>query len=94
MYYLLRYDYVPDILTRREPHRSGHLSKLHELHGRGVVTMAGAAGDPVDHAVIVFHAESRSVVEDFVRSDPYVLNGLVTNWRIDPWNVVVGGEPQ
>ena len=25
-----------------------------------------------------------------VDNDPYVQNGLVTAWRIEPWNVVVG----
>lgn len=91
MHYLLRYDYVPDILVRREPHRPAHLAALRGLHERGIVTHAGAAGDPVDHAVIVFKADDRSVVEDFVRDDPYVRNGLVTAWRIDPWNLVLGG---
>ncbi len=88
MHYLLRYDYVSDILARREPHRPGHLAALRELHERGIVTHAGAAGDPVDHAVIVFKTDDRSVVEGFVRGDPYVLNGIVTAWRIDPWTVV------
>jgi uncharacterized protein YciI len=25
-----------------------------------------------------------------VRADPYVGNGVVRDWRIRPWNVVVG----
>ncbi len=91
MYYLLVYDYVPDILTKREPHRAEHLAKLRELHAAGAVVMAGAAGDPVDSAVIVFKGDGPGVVETFVASDPYVANGLVTKWRILPWNVVVGG---
>ena len=92
MYFILRYEYVPDIVERREPFRADHLSRLRELHARGAVTMAGAAGDPPDHAVIVFQKTDRSVVEAFARDDPYVLNGLVTSWRVDPWNVVVGGS--
>jgi uncharacterized protein YciI len=91
MYFILRYEYVPNIVERREPFRAAHLSKLMELHERGEIVMAGAAGDPPDHAVIVFRVTDRSAVEAFARSDPYVLNGLVTTWRVDPWNVVVGG---
>ena len=90
MHYLLRYEYVPDILSRREPHRAAHLSSLSDLHKRGIVTHAGAAGDPVDHAVIVFKTDDRTIVDDFVRADPYILNGLVTSWRVDPWNLVIG----
>jgi uncharacterized protein YciI len=94
MYFILRYDYVPNIVERREPFRAEHLSRLMELHEAGVVAMAGAAGDPPDHAVIVFDTDDRSRVEQFAESDPYVLNGLVTTFRIDPWNVVVGGSPK
>lgn len=91
MYYLLRYEYVADVLTRREPYRTEHLGAVEELHNQGIVTLAGAAGDPVDHAVFVFKTDDRSVIESFVAADPYVKNGVVTSWRIDPWNVVIGG---
>jgi nitroreductase/uncharacterized protein YciI len=93
MHFLLFYDYVDDILTKREPHRPAHLAKLQELAAAGTVLMAGAAGDPVVSAVIVFRGDSASVVEDFVRSDPYAQNGLVKSWRVEPWSVVVGGAP-
>jgi len=29
-----------------------------------------------------------AVAEAFAARDPYVLNGLVTKWRVRPWNVV------
>ena len=91
MLYLLLYDYVADVLTRREPHRPAHLDALRTLHERGTVLMAGASGDPVDSAVIVFNCDSPRVVEEFARSDPYVQNGLVTQWRVKPWTLAVGG---
>jgi uncharacterized protein YciI len=93
MYYILRYDYVAGIAQRREPFRAEHLSRLKEQHERGAVVMAGAAGDPPSHAVIVFRTEDPASVEAFARGDPYVLNGLVPSWRLDPWNVVIGGSP-
>jgi len=52
--------------------------------------MAGAF-NPVDGALLIFRAGSPDEVEAFVRQDPYVLNGLVTAWRIREWTVVVGG---
>jgi uncharacterized protein YciI len=51
--------------------------------------MGGALADPVDGAVLLFEAETPSVVEAFVRRDPYVTNGVVTRWRIRPWTVAV-----
>ena len=92
MYYLLLYDYVENIVERRAPHREEHLKLAEGLRERGQLVMGGALDDPPDGAVIVFRADDASVVEDFVRRDPYVANGLVTRWRIRPWKVVVGGD--
>jgi uncharacterized protein YciI len=94
MYYLLLYDYVENIVERRAPHREEHLRLAEGLRERGELVMGGALADPADGAVIVFRTTDASVVEDFVRKDPYVVNGLVTRWRIRPWKVVVGGEAE
>lgn len=91
MWWLLFYDYVPDVLERRGPLRPAHLALLQELRTRGVVRLAGAFADPVDGAAFVFKG-SREEVEAFVHADPYVAGGLVTSWSIRSWNVVVGGE--
>lgn len=89
-HYILLYTYVPDILEKREPHRPAHLASLRDLHASGTVVMAGATGDPVDGAAIVFRAPSPETAADFAETDPYVVNGLVTSWRVVPWTVVVG----
>jgi uncharacterized protein YciI len=52
--------------------------------------MAGALGDPVDGALLVYRVPNPAAVEEFARNDPYVLNGLVTRWLVQPWAVVVG----
>ena len=54
---------------------------------------AGALGDPPDGALLVFSAESAAPVEAFALADPYVIEGLVTAWRVRPWNIVVGAGP-
>ena len=90
MVYILFYDYVENILERRAPYRAEHLAAAHAAHARGELVMAGALADPVDRAVLVFKVDDPQVIETFVRSDPYVLNGLVTSWQIRPWTVVIG----
>jgi uncharacterized protein YciI len=90
MYSLLFYDYVENIVERRALFREEHLALAGEMHERGVLLMAGALVEPVDGAVLVFTTDDRLVVEDFVARDPYVREGLVTSWRIRPWNVVLG----
>jgi len=90
MYSLLQYDYVHDMAERRTPFREEHLALIRENHERGFLLMAGALVEPLDGGVLVFATADRSVVEDFVAKDPYVREGLVTDWRIRLWNVVVG----
>jgi uncharacterized protein YciI len=93
VHYLLIYDYVENAVERRAPHRAEHIALARAAHERGELVMAGAFADPVDGAVFVFRAGSPSVVEGFVRRDPYVRGGIVTGWRIRPWTVVIGAAP-
>lgn len=40
---------------------------------------------------VIFREDGKAAAEDYVKRDPYVANGVVTDWRIRPWNVAVGG---
>ena len=90
MYFALFYEYVPDVLEKRTPYRSDHLALAKEAHAAGRLILAGAFDPASDGALFVFKGESASEVEDFVRRDPYVKNGVVTGWRVKPWTVVIG----
>ena len=90
MHYLLFYDYVPDYETKRVPLRPLHLAYAKQAIARGELLLGGTFTDPVDGAVLFFSAPSAAVVESFAASDPYVLNGLVTRWRVRRWNTVMG----
>lgn len=91
MYYVLLYEVVEDFINRRAPYREEHLKFVNEAHQRGELVMAGAFSEPVDGAALVFRASDSSVPQQFAQDDPYVKNGLVKNWRVRTWNVVVGG---
>ena len=89
-HFLLLYDVGDDYLARRSEFRDAHLKKAWQSHARNELVLAGALADPVDGAVLLFRAESRSVVEEFARADPYVVNGLVVRWRVREWSTVAG----
>jgi uncharacterized protein len=91
MYLVLFYDLIDDYLERRTPLRPEHLELARATHERGELAIAGALDDPADRAVLVFATEDPSVVQRFVDADPYVREGLVRNWQIRKWNVVIGG---
>ena len=90
MHFALFYYVVSDFVSRRSPYREDHLRLAQAAHARGELLLAGALTDPADRALLVFRVANRSIVEDFVRNDPYVTNGLVTRWEIRPWAVVIG----
>ncbi|MDH5183123.1 MAG: YciI-like protein [Gammaproteobacteria bacterium] len=92
MHYLLYYHYIPDYLQRRDEFRKEHLTLAWKSHERGELILGGVIDDPIDGAVLLFKADSPQLIETFVESDPYVKNGLVTDWRIRPWNTVVGED--
>lgn len=92
MYWILFYDVVDDYIERRAPLRSEHLSLAESSQRLGFLVMAGAYDDPADGAALVFKADDAAVVEQFVRDDPYVREGLVTSWRIRRWNVVISPD--
>jgi uncharacterized protein len=91
MYFILLYEVVDDFINRRAPFRPQHLKLVEDAHRRGELVMAGAFADPVDGAALVFRGNDPSLASRFAENDPYVTNGLVTNWRVRGWNVVVGG---
>ena len=88
MHYILLYDAAADYLERRGTFRKAHLDLVAQAHERGDLVIAGALADPADGAVLVFRTVEAAEV--FAKSDPYVLNGLVTRWRVRKWATVIG----
>jgi len=93
-YYALFYEAVNDFIARRGAYRDEHLRLARDARARGELVLAGALADPADGALLIFQGDSNAVAEAFARQDPYVKNGLITNWRVRNWTVVVGNEPR
>ena len=90
MHYILFYELADDYLSRRPQFREAHLEKAWREKDHGNLFLAGALADPADTAVLVFHGDSPKVAEEFAKTDPYVLNGLVKRWYVREWTTVVG----
>ena len=89
-HYVMFYYLVEDYLARRTHFREEHLRLAREANKRGELILAGALSEPADRALLVFRVADRSVIEEFAKKDPYVINGLVARWEIRPWTVVIG----
>jgi len=92
-HFVVTYEFVDRFIERRAPYREAHLQLLRDANARGLLLLSGPVGDPPDGALLIARAESAAVVEDFVRSDPHVIEGVVTAWRVRPWTIVIGAEP-
>lgn len=87
-HFALFYDTVDGFVERRLPYRSAHLALVDAAHRDGFLVLAGALKP--SGALLVFRAADAAPVEEFARNDPYVKSGLVSDWRVREWAVVVG----
>jgi uncharacterized protein YciI len=94
MHYLLMYDVTDDYIERRATFRSAHLELARGAVERGELLLGGALADPPDMAVLLFRGSSPAAAEAFAMADPYVLNGLVKQWRVRPWTTVIGKDAE
>ena len=73
-HFILFYDYVEDYMERRGEFREEHANLAKASMQKDEFFLGGAYTDPADGAALIFKAESKTVVEEFVKSDPYVVN--------------------
>ena len=90
MHYVLFYEVVDHYADRRAPFRAAHLEYAKEAVERGDLVLGGAFANPIDGTMLLFKGSSPAVAERFAKDDPYVINGLVTRWRVREWTTVVG----
>ena len=88
-HFLLTYTLAPDYLERRPAYRDAHLAYAWAAIERGEAVLGGALV-PAEEAMLLFQGEDASAAEAFAKSDPYVLNGIVSAWRVREWVTVVG----
>jgi uncharacterized protein YciI len=90
MHYLLFYETCANYEERRKPFRAAHLQHAQAAVARDELVLGGAYANPADGAVILFRGDSPTAAEEFAKTDPYVVNGLVTRWHVREWTTVVG----
>jgi uncharacterized protein len=88
--FVLFYDYPADFRDRRAPHRALHLQHAKASVARDELQLGGAFADDPPEGMLLFKAATAQVAEDFARTDPYVINGVVNSWRVREWVTAVG----
>ncbi|HET8937199.1 MAG TPA: YciI-like protein [Polyangiales bacterium] len=90
-HFVLMYEFGEDFLTRRGAFRGEHLALARAAVARGELVLGGALVDEAS-GLLVFTGETAEVAEGFARVDPYVLNGVVEQYRVREWVTVVGRD--
>ena len=86
------YEMTPDIMSEVPAHMSAHQERWQEFVQRGELLMIGPfANAQEDGAMGIF--TTREAAEEFVRGDPFVLNGIVRKWVIRDWIEALVPEP-
>ncbi|WBL25281.1 YciI-like protein [Zunongwangia sp. HGR-M22] len=89
-YYILTYHLVDSYLEERGKYREEHLAMAKKGEANGEIVMAGALDEPADKAIFIFKSESESAATNFAENDPYFKNGLIKEYSVRKWNVVIG----
>lgn len=91
MKYVLFYEAAPDVESKAPAHYAAHSARAQEFHARGVLAMIGVFTDTRnDGAMGVF--TSRHDAETFAQDDPFVVNGVVSEWRVCEWMEVLSDQ--
>lgn len=84
---ILGYD-GPEGQARRKLHRPAHLARVEALAAKGRLVLAGPLTDGAG-SLIIIEADSREEAEDFIKNDPYVLQGVFQRYEIHPFQQVL-----
>jgi uncharacterized protein YciI len=86
--YVLLYESADNVAARAPAHFPAHRAHYQEFHAQGTLLMVGTFGNPQEQGSMAIFA-TREAAEEFARTDPFVLNGVVRNWQIREWNEVL-----
>jgi len=81
-----RFTSIDEVKAKMPDALATHLSRSNELHRHGKVLMAGAfRSNPGEFVTTMAVFYSREDAEEYVRGDPFVINGMVSDWHIEEW---------
>jgi len=88
-HFAVHYVYVPDaaLLTQ---HRPAHREFLRALVGSGLLAAGAYPEAEQPSALLIVEAESQSAVAAMLENDPFLLEGVIADRRIQLWNPPVG----
>lgn len=88
MKYVVFYESAEDMLPKARQHFAAHQARYGIFVNNGTLLMIGTFANPQEEGSMGIFT-NREAAEEFVRDDPFVLNGVVRRWHIREWNEVL-----
>lgn len=87
--WVVMYRSADNVAGRAPAHFPGHRERLRQFHDRGELLLVGTFADAqADGSMSVFR--TRAAAEEFVSGDPFVLHGVVSDYRVLEWKEIYG----
>lgn len=83
MKYVLYYQSSPDVLEKAPLYIEAHRARWQQFLDDGTLLMIGPFSNPKEGSMAIF--TTREAAESFAKDDPFVLNGVVSNWVVREW---------
>jgi uncharacterized protein YciI len=81
------YETAAEGLAKAASNYPAHKARLDEFAQRGELLMVGPWANPAEGALAVF--KTRQAAEEFVKEDPFVLNGVVSGVTLKDWQEIL-----
>ena len=82
------YKPADDVATKAPAHFAAHVAHYEPFRAAGTLLMIGTFGDvQAQGSMAIF--TSRAAAEEFVRDDPFVVNGVVREVELRDWDEVL-----
>jgi uncharacterized protein YciI len=87
-----KYASFEDAQTNAANDIAAHIKRSQELHEKGTLLMSGAFIDKKDEPLSTMAVlASREDAEEYIKGDPFVIKGMVSNWYIREWANMFAG---
>jgi uncharacterized protein len=81
-----RYRSLDEVRAQAPGELAAHAARSKQWHEDGKLLMAGAFLDRPEEPVSTMAVlANRQAAEEYIAGDPFVVQGMVSNWQIRPW---------
>lgn len=85
MKFVLLYESAEEVAEKAPSHAAAHARHWQPFRERGELLMIGPFGDPQSQGAMAIFS-TRESAQEFARSDPFVVNGVVRSWEVREWD--------